>query len=63
MEKHEDLVYRLRGRCLMAQDKIIAAQQACEEACLQSDAPDYRALYFTLFAARMEEVRKVLEPI
>lgn len=62
MEKHEDLVYRLKGRCLMAQDKIIAAQQACEEACLQSDAPDYRALYFTLFA-RMEEVRKVLEPI
>ena len=34
MEKYEDLVYRLRGRCLMAQDKIIAAQQACEEACL-----------------------------
>ena len=62
MEKHEDLVYRLRGRCLMAQDKIIAAQQACEEACLQSDAPDYRELSFTLFA-RMEEVRKVLEPI
>lgn len=46
----------------MAQDIIIAAQQACEEACLQSDAPDYRALYFTLFAC-MEEVRKVLEPI
>lgn len=63
MEKYEDLVYRLRGRCLMAQDIIIAAQQACEEACLQSDAPDYRELYFTLFAARMEEVRKVLEPI
>lgn len=46
----------------MAQDIIIAAKQACEEACLQSDTPDYRALYFTLFA-RMEEVRKVLEPI
>lgn len=62
MEKYEDLVYRLRGRCLMTQDIIIAAQQACEEACLQSDTPNYRALYFTLFA-RMEEVRKVLEPI
>ena len=46
----------------MAQDIIIAAQQACEEVCLQSDTPDYRALYFTLFA-RMEEVRTVLEPI
>lgn len=62
MEKYEDLVYRLRERCLMAQDIIIAAQQACEEACLQSDDPDYRELYFTLFAC-MEEVRKVLEPI
>ena len=28
--------------------------------CLQSDAPDYRALYFKLFA-RTEEVRKLLE--
>ena len=51
---------RLRGRCLMIQDKIIAIQQECEEICLQSDAPDYRALYFKLFA-RTEEVRKLLE--
>ena len=43
-------VARLRGRCLMIQDKIIAIQQECEEICLQSDAPDYRALYFKLFA-------------
>ena len=50
-------VARLRGRCLMIQDKIIAIQQEC---CLQSDAPDYRALYFKLFA-RTEEVRKLLE--
>ena len=48
-------VARLRGRCLMIQDKIIAIQQECEEICLQSDAPDYRALYFKLFA-RTEEV-------
>ena len=27
---------------MMIQDKIIAAQQECEEACLQSDTPDYR---------------------
>ena len=53
-------VARLRGRCLMIQDKIIAAQQECEEACLQSDTPDYRMLYFRFFA-RMEEVRKLLE--
>lgn len=44
---------------MMIQDKIIAAQQECEEACLQSDTPDYRMLYFRLFA-RMEEVRKLL---
>ena len=30
-------VARLRGRCLMIQDKIIAIQQECEEICLQSD--------------------------
>ena len=50
----------LQGRSLMAQDKIIAIQQECEEICLQSDTPDYRALYFKLFA-RVEEVRKLLE--
>ena len=44
---------------MMIQDKIIAAQQECEEACLQSDTPDYRMLYFRLFA-RMEEVRQQL---
>ena len=53
-------VARLRGRRLMIQDKIIAAQQEREEACLQSDTPDYRMLYFRIFA-RMEEVRKLLE--
>ena len=45
---------------MMIQDKIIAIQQECEEICLQSDAPDYRALYFKLFA-QTEEVRKLLE--
>ena len=45
---------------MMIQDKIIAIQQECEEIYLQSDAPDYRALYFKLFA-RTEEVRKLLE--
>ena len=34
---------------MMIQDKIIAAQQECEEACLQSDTPDYRMLYFLGF--------------
>lgn len=51
---------RRQGRSLMAQDKIIAVQQEYEEICLQSDMPDYRALYFMLFA-RVEEVRKLLE--
>ena len=36
------------NQIMMIQDKIIAAQ------------PDYRMLYFRLFA-RMEEVRKLLE--
>ena len=44
----------------MAQDKIIAIQQECEEICLQSDTPDYRALYFKLFVC-VEEVRRLLE--
>lgn len=44
----------------MAQDKIIAIQQECEEICLQSDTPDCRALYFKLFAC-VEEVRRLLE--
>ena len=45
----------LQEHGLMAQDKIIAIQQECEEICLQSDTPDYRALYFKLFAC-VEEV-------
>ena len=53
MEKEECI------QIMMIQDKIIAAQQECEEACLQRDTPDYRMLYFRLFA-RMEEVRKLL---
>ena len=54
MEKEECI------QIMMIQDKIIAIQQEYEEICLQSDAPDYRALYFKLFA-RTEEVRKLLE--
>ena len=54
MEKEECI------QIMMIQDKIIAIQQECEEICLQSDAPDYRALYFKLFA-RTEEARKLLE--
>lgn len=50
----------LQGRSLMAQDKIIAVRRECEETCLRSDAPDYRALYFRLFAC-VEEVRRLLE--
>ena len=45
----------------MLQDKLIAAQRECEEICLQSDTPDYRALYFRLFALT-EELRLLLEP-
>ena len=31
---------------MMAADKITAAPRACEEAYMQSDAPDHRSLYF-----------------
>lgn len=51
-----------RIHLLMLQDRIIAAQQECEEIFLQSDPPDYRALYFRLFA-RMEDVRTVAEAL
>lgn len=37
---------------LTAQDKIIAVQRECEEVCLQSDTPDYRALYLGCFRKR-----------
>lgn len=47
---------------LMLQDRIIAAQQECEEIFLQSDPPDYRALYFRLFA-RMEDVRTAADAL
>lgn len=47
---------------LTAQDKIIAVQRECEEVCLQSDTPDYRALYFKLFA-QTEELRLLLDPL
>ena len=53
MEKEECI------QIMMIQDKIIAAQQECEEAFLHSDRPVYRMLYFSLFA-RMEEVQKLL---
>ena len=45
---------------MMTADKITAAQRACEEAYMQSGAPDYRGLYFKLFGA-LEEIRKLLE--
>lgn len=45
---------------MMAADKITAAQRACEEAYMQSGAPDYRSLYFKLFGA-LEEIRKLPE--
>lgn len=45
---------------MMAADKITAAQRVCEEAYMQSDAPDSRSLYFKLFGA-LEEIRKLLE--
>ncbi len=47
---------------LTAQDKIIAVQRECEEVCLQSDTPDYRALYFKLFS-QTEELRLLLDPL
>ena len=37
-------------------------QQHCEEVCMQSDTPDYRALYFHLFAVT-EVVRHRLSKI
>lgn len=47
---------------LTAQDKIIAVQRECEKVCLQSDTPDYQALYFKLFALT-EELRLLLDPL
>ena len=44
-------------KIMMIQDRIIALQQ--EEVCMQSDTPDYRALYFKLFA-QLELLRKLL---
>ena len=46
-------------KIMMIQDRIIALQQECEEVCMQSDTPDYRALYFKLFA-QLELLRKLL---
>lgn len=46
----------------MLQDKLIAAQRECEERYLQSDTPDYRALYFRLFA-QTEQVRRAMEEL
>lgn len=46
----------------MLQDKLIAAQRECEERYLQSDTPDYRALYFKLFA-QTEQVRRDMEAL
>lgn len=45
---------------MMAADKITAAQRAREETYIQSDAPDYRSLYFKLFGAP-EKIRKLPE--
>lgn len=53
-EKYSDFI--------KAQHMIIAAQQECEEICLQSDTPDYRALYFRLFA-QTEQVRRDMEEL
>ena len=46
--------------CTKTAAAMTAAQRACEEAYMQSGAPDYRSLYFKLFGA-LEEIRKLPE--
>jgi hypothetical protein len=50
MLDYEKLSYGLYDAVSQALRLIEQEQQHCEEACMQSGTPDYRALYFHLFA-------------
>ena len=50
MLDYEKLSYGLYDAVSQALRLIEQEQQNCEEACMQSGTPDYRALYFHLFA-------------
>lgn len=62
MLDYEKLSYGLYDAVSQAMRLIEQEQQHCEEVCMQSDTPDYRALYFRLFAAT-EEARHRLAKI
>ncbi len=62
MLDYEKLSHGLYNAALQALRLIEQEQQHCEEVCMQSDTPDYRALYFRLFAAT-EEARRRLAKI
>lgn len=62
MLDYEKLSHGLYDAVSQALRLIEQEQQHCEEVCMQSDTPDYRALYFRLFAA-MEEARRRLAKI
>ena len=50
MLDYEKLSHGLYNAALQALRLIEQEQQHCEEACMQSGTPDYRTLYFHLFA-------------
>ena len=62
MLDYEKLSYGLYDAVSQAMRLIEQEQQHCEEACMQSGTPDYRALYFHLFAVT-EAVRRRLSKI
>lgn len=62
MLDYEKLSHGLYDAVSQALRLIEREQRRCEEACMQSDTPDYRALYFRLFAAT-EEARRRLAKI
>ena len=59
MLDYEKLSYGLYDAVSQAMRLIEQEQQHCEEVCMQSDTPDYRALYFRLFAATEEAHRRL----
>jgi hypothetical protein len=62
MLDYEKLSHGLYDAVSQALRLIEQEQQHCEEACMQSGTPDYRALYFHLFAVT-EAVHHLLSKI
>ncbi len=56
MFDYEMLYHQLYGAIGGVLRTIEQEQQACEERCMQSDTPDYRAMYLHLFAVT-EDIR------